>query len=250
MMAEISRRIRAVFFDLDETLVDDDRCMREAVDRVCRTICARYPQVDPGLLGDTYIEMAKEKWTGLGNVPRASGSTASVGSEIRLEIWSRALVKYGLPIRHLAREAVELYSRERRAGYRPFPEVLEVLDVLRDRFILGIITNGPGDVQREKLRLTGIGPFLQVTTISGELGVGKPEAGIFLATLESAGVAPAEAVHVGDSLAADIAGAQDAGMYTVWVNRNNTRRVQGDACPDQEVTNLRQLVSLLSQQES
>lgn len=245
-MAEIGGRIQAVFFDLDETLLDDDRCMREAVARVCGTICARHPQVDPGPLEDAYITMAKEIWTGSGSVPQASGSTASVGSEIRLEVWSRALAKCGLPIRRLAREAVELYGRERQAGYRLFPEVLEVLDALRRRFILGLITNGPGDVQREKLRLTGIEPLLQVTTISGELGVGKPEPGIFLAALEQARVGPEKAAHVGDSLASDVAGAKAAGMYAVWINRRKSARPWEGPGPDVEIETVRDLLPLVT----
>ena len=245
-MAEISKCVRAVFFDLDETLLDDDRGMREAVARTCATLGKRYPQIKPSQLEATYLRVSEEWWTRSRSVPRSSGRDTSAGKDIRLEVWSKALATYGLPMRNLAIEAVDLYSQERRAGYRLFPDTRDVLGALHRRFILGVITNGPPDTQLEKLRITGIRAYLDVFVVSGELGMGKPDSGIFHKALEIAQTTPREALHVGDSLASDIAGAKSAGMYTVWVNRRKIAKPQDAPTPDVEIDTLRDLVPLLT----
>ncbi len=244
-MGQISKRVRAVFFDLDETLADDDRAMREALARTCATLGKRYPQIEPGKLEAIYMRVGNQWWTDSGSVPRTSDTGSTDGRDIRIEVWSESLKAYGLIDKDLAIEAADLYSQERKAGYCLFPEAEEVLRTLRQRFTLGVITNGPADTQREKLHIVGIVPYLHTFVISGELGIGKPDSGIFLKALESAQVKPEEAVHVGDSLTSDIAGATNVGMYTVWINRNGVTRPQNAPGPDLEVDNLRELIPIL-----
>jgi len=241
----IGGNIRAVFFDLDETLVDDDRCMREAITRTCTTLGKLHPQLEPNRLETTYAQVADEWWTNTGSVPRASGSGSTNGRDIRIEVWGKALTAYGLSDQDMAVKAADIYAQERSAGYCLFPEVAEVLDTLRQKFTLGIISNGPGSTQLEKFRVTGLAPFMDVVAISGELGVGKPDAGIFHKALQSAGVKPGEAVHVGDSLTSDVAGAKGVGMYTVWINRTKLTRPQDAPIPDFVIGTLRELVPLL-----
>ena len=245
-MAEIRERVRAVFFDLDETLLDDDRCMRKAVARTCATLGKHYPQIEPKRLESTYLHVSNKLWTSYGSVPRTSSTGDSGGIDIRLEVWGRALTVYGLPHQDLAIEAVDLYSQERRASYYLFSDVHEVLHALREKYILGVISNGPGDTQREKVHVTGLGAYMHVLVVSGELGVGKPESGIFLKALESAQVIPAEAIHVGDSLTSDVVGAKGVGMYAVWINRKKIAKPQNVPSPDLEINTLRDLIPLLS----
>jgi len=244
-MAEISKRVRAVFFDLDETLVDDDRCMREAVARTCRALGGLHPQIEPERLEAAYLRVADDWWTSRGSVPRTSGSASTNGRDIRIEVWGETLKTCGLPDQDLAVTAADVYSQERRSGYCLFPEAEEVLHALQPRFILGVITNGPGNTQREKLHVTGIIPYLRTFVISGELGVGKPDSGIFLKALESVEAKPGEAVHIGDSLTSDVAGAKNVGMYAVWINRNRADRPQNAPVPDLEISTLGELMPLL-----
>jgi len=245
-MAEIRERVRVVFFDLDETLLDDDHCMRKAVARTCATLGKRYPQIKPKILESTYLRVSSELWTSYGSVPRTYSTGDSGGIDIRLEVWSQALTVYGLPNQDLAIEAVDLYSQERRAGYCLFPDVHEVLQALRQRYILGLISNGPVDTQREKVHVTGLGAYLHILMISGELGVGKPDSGIFLKALESAQVIPEEAIHIGDSLTSDVAGAKGVGMYAIWLNRKKVPKPKDAPSLDLEIHTLWDLVPLLS----
>jgi putative hydrolase of the HAD superfamily len=244
-MTERDRRFRAVFFDLDETLLDDDRGMRESVTDVCATLGQRYPAIDARELEDTYLRVSDEVWRSEGAVPRAAGSGNSNGREIRVEVWGKALASYGLLGRPLAIEAAELYSEERRGRYRLFPDARVVLDALHRRMILGVITNGPGDTQREKLAVSGVQAYLDFFCSSGELGVGKPEAAIFHEAMAAARVTSDEALHVGDSLAADIAGAQGVGIATAWINRRGVPRPPDAPRPDIEISSLRDLIPVV-----
>jgi len=244
-MEEIRKRVRAVFFDLDETLLDDDRCMREAVTRTCAALGKRYPQIEPKRLETIYIHVSDELWTSYGSVPQTYGTGESGGRDIRFEVWGKALMVYGLPTQDLAVDAVDLYSQERRASYCLFPDAHEVLHALREKYILGVISNGPGDTQREKVHVTGLGAYLHVLVVSGELGVGKPDPGIFLEALESVQVTPEEAIYVGDSLTSDVVGAKGVGMYAVWINRKGVAKPQNAPSPDFEISTLRELIVLL-----
>ena len=81
--------------------------------------------------------------------------------------------------------------------------------------------------------------------VSGDVGVGKPESGIFIRALESAQVMPREAIYVGDSLTWDIAGAKSAGMHGVWINRKRVSKPRDATQPDIEITSLRDLIPIL-----
>ena len=244
-MSVISKHVRAVFFDLDETLLDDDRSMREAVTRTCQALARHHKHIDSTKLETTYLRVAEEWWLGSSSVPRTSESGSTAGRDIRIEVWGKAFNAYGLTDKDLAVEAADIYTSERRAGYCLFPDASQALQALHPRYTLGVITNGPAETQREKLHVTGIVPYLHTFVISGELGVGKPDPGIFLKALESAKVTPEEAVHVGDSLTSDVAGARGIGMYAVWINRTKTARPQNAPDPDLEIHSLHALVSLL-----
>jgi putative hydrolase of the HAD superfamily len=236
--------VRAVFFDLDETLVDDDRCMRVAVTQTCNKLAELYPQIDPGQLDTTYLRVANEWWTDSGSVPRASNSGTSDGRAIRAEVWGKSLVACGLVAQRVAIEAADIYSQERKATYCLFPDVDEVLNTLYRKFILGVITNGP-NTQREKIDTTNLADYMDVVLVSGEVGIGKPEPEIFTKALTEVHVSPREAIYVGDSLTWDIAGATSAGLYTVWINRKRMSRPHDAAQPDIEITTLRDLISIL-----
>jgi putative hydrolase of the HAD superfamily len=83
-----------------------------------------------------------------------------------------------------------------------------------------------------------------VLTFSDECGIRKPAPEIFLRTLSAMGVAPDEAVHVGDDPVLDVEGARDAGMRTVQVTSSG--RATGPVKPDAVVTRLGDLPAALA----
>lgn len=102
-----------------------------------------------------------------------------------------------------------------------YPEAQGVLRSLAEKGVrMALISNvgstSPG-VYKRFLDREGIGQYLEVLTFSNGLAVAKPAVEIFLHTLEQLGVAPGNALHVGDNLHADVGGAQDTGMAAVWI---------------------------------
>ncbi len=130
------------------------------------------------------------------------------------------------------------------------PGVLDVLERLRRRFRLALLSNYPdGDAIRASLRRTGIGRFLDTVVVSADVGRVKPHAEVFRTLLERAGAEPAAAVMVGDNWLADIQGAKRNGLSAVLTRQWDTPEVfgrqPGDAEPDAEIGDLAELPALL-----
>ncbi len=243
-MSELNKSIKAIFFDLDETLIPENDCMLVAIRQTSKLLAERYTGIEPAQLEAAYFRASHDFWSESNNVPRASGSGASGGNAIRIEVWGKALSACNAEANRHAVVAAELYAQERKASYRLFPEVEDVLNTLRQQFVLGIITNG-ADTQREKLKNTSLNNLIDTVIISGEVGVGKPEGGIFVKALSSVNVTPKEAIYVGDSLNLDIAGAKNARLFAVWLNRTQLSRPPNSPKPDSEINNLRELLVVL-----
>lgn len=110
--------------------------------------------------------------------------------------------------------AMEVFSRARNE-VTPFADVQPALERLRGRVLLGSVSNGVAD-----LEAIGMAHFFQASVAAHRHGCAKPNAAIFHAGCEALGVAPEEAVYVGDDPVLDIDGAQKAGLRAVWVNRS------------------------------
>ena len=96
-----------------------------------------------------------------------------------------------------------------------FPGAIEVLDKLRYKYSLHIITNGFREVQRFKMRNAGLTPYFNTVTDSESVGVKKPNPLIFKRALKNANCDPTSSVMVGDSYEADIIGALQVGMHAI-----------------------------------
>jgi HAD superfamily hydrolase (TIGR01549 family) len=129
---------------------------------------------------------------------------------------------FGLDSRAAAR-AQEWYRANRFHGLRLFDDVWPVLSTLKskpaakqaDGRSIGLITNGPTEVQRQKVDLLGIGDLVDFVVISEEFGVAKPDPAIFAEALRLATATADRALFVGDSPEFDIAGARASGIAPV-----------------------------------
>jgi HAD superfamily hydrolase (TIGR01549 family) len=140
-------------------------------------------------------------------------------------------------------ERSQQFDREMR---RAFPDVADLLSCVEALDLrLGLVTNGPSGLQRDRLRSLGMDAVFDAVIISAEVGAAKPDAEPFLLAVEQLGVSTTETWHAGDSLKLDVAGAKAAGLTAVWVNRAGRRREPADPSPDLEVSSLAELAVLL-----
>ena len=104
-----------------------------------------------------------------------------------------------------------------------YPDVLPCLEAL-SAYPLGLITNGDGNQQRQKLQRTGIAEYFTSVVISGDVGAAKPQREIFERSAEDLGLKPSELLFIGDNPQTDVLGALGAGWQCIWLNRTCAER--------------------------
>jgi HAD superfamily hydrolase (TIGR01549 family) len=124
-----------------------------------------------------------------------------------------------------------------RNAVTPYDDVVPGLLRLQGRALLGSISNGNAD-----LRAIGLAHHFQVSVAASQLGVAKPDPAIFLHACRALGVAPHEALYVGDDILLDVQAAQRAGLRAVWLNRTaSLRHVELGVAPDAICANFDEL---------
>jgi len=257
----------AVLFDLDNTLLLEDESTERALRDACAAIAVR-SGADADLMAATARQVADEVfraspvfayadamgiWWGEALWGEFRGDTEGLRAlrsfvpDFRRRVWSRTLAAAGVDDDGLVDAAVNAFRVARRTVQLADPEADAVVRDLGRDHRLGLVTNGAPDVQREKLSHTALAPLFEVTIISAEIGIGKPDPRIFEAALASLRIAPQDAVMIGDSLARDVAGAHAAGLRAIWVDRGVPETTADSApAPDARVTALTEVRSALA----
>ncbi len=162
----------------------------------------------------------------------------------RRQAWSQALAKHGVNEDETTSRLVELFPEVRRRYHQAYPDVRHALEHLRATYRLALLTNGSVGLQNEKLDASKLRSFFETVTVSGEIGIGKPDPRVFRLVLKRLDLPSDSAVMVGDSLGSDIAGARSAGLRSIWVNREN-RPNDATVAPDAEIPTLSELPTVL-----
>ncbi len=217
-MSELSRgsRFRAVSFDAGETLVRPYPSFAAAFRRLCRRGGLRLTTLQASQIDAVAARRLAEY--------QRRGLSFTASSESSREFWIGLyrdfLADVGVDGALLDRLPDDLYEGFTRAeSYRLFADARPALRAAKRRGLaVGILSNWEPWLVRLLADLK-IDHLLDFVVVSGVCGYEKPDARIFQAALEAAGVAPAELLHVGDSLHADVAGARAAGITAVLVDR-------------------------------
>jgi len=132
--------------------------------------------------------------------------------------------------------------------FRPYPEVIDVLEYLRHRYDLGVIANQHRNVRKHLEKTWNLAKYFKFMILSEEVGFRKPDREIFLLALDRARAEPQDAWMVGDRLDADVAPAKSLGMKTVRVLHDSEVSIipanGDDELPDYEFKDLRPLKNL------
>ncbi len=255
---------KAVFFDLDDTLIVELAAAEEAFIKTGLIAQEKYG-IKSGDLHQAVRKKAREIWYQMETYPYAMKIGISSWEALwanfadedenikklgllsplyRFHSWKNALQEFNIQDGELAELLAETFPAERRKLHKTFPETIQVMEALSKKYPLGIISNGVPDLQYEKIRGSGIGPFFKHIIISGELGVGKPEGAIFIEAMKRFNVNKEECIMTGDSLKTDIAGAKNAGIASVWINRDNKAEDE-TIRPDRTISSLLEILDIL-----
>jgi HAD superfamily hydrolase (TIGR01549 family) len=220
----------AVFFDLDDTLFDHILTARAAL-RVLRAeeamfrrrplaeICAEYSRLLEAVQADVLAG-------------RTTIDAARAARFVRLAEFCGRTVEPAV-----AAELSRRYRAQYQLARRPVPGAQRLLERLRGRTKIGIITNNQLAEQEEKLAFLGLRHLVDVLVVSEEVGAAKPDARIFRAALDRAGATADDAVMLGDTWATDIVGARSVGLRAIWFNRFGSPHPEPGHVP--ELTSLR-----------
>ena len=224
--------IRALTFDLDDTLWYVGPVIAQAEMRLHAWLAERYPG-----MAETYGPEALRALCG--EVAAQYPSLEHNKTELRIRALRLAAQRSGYDP-SLAETAFEVFYGARQE-VEFFQDVLPVLGTLKADYPLGALSNGNADI-----RLVGLNHVFDFHISAIEAGAAKPDAAIFRLACERLGVEPRDVAHVGDDPDTDIWGAAQAGMKTVWVNRNQRLWDDTRVTPDAVITDLYALVPLLS----
>lgn len=198
--------------------------MAPAAERIARALWRESPHVDVGVaLGIASWEVLWAEFTG--SHPCLDG-LRDWAPGYRREVWLRVVSKCGEDI-SLAARLEQAYIESHRAGHPRLPGAVDLVRALHESGVpIGILTNGPADIQRLKLEQLGASDCFDTVVISGEVGIGKPDPRVFEIVLAGLGTSPADTVMVGDSWNRDIEGAESVGMRSIWISSGRTLRRQ------------------------
>ncbi|EIO5871017.1 HAD-IA family hydrolase [Vibrio parahaemolyticus] len=209
--------LKAIFFDMDETLCGTSQADKAAGQKFAAWIQQTYPQVsDPQAFLQRYLQGVYKKLNA--EFPLLVALLPDENA-FRCGLIQTILAENGIHIdAEQAQQAQHYFDSARMGAFTFFPGVKEMLTDLRKHYKLVVITNGPIFSQHPKLKATQMDEWVDHIIVGGEEPEEKPAASIFQKALNLVDVKPEEALHIGDSLAADIAGANNMGILSVWVN--------------------------------
>jgi 2-haloalkanoic acid dehalogenase type II len=225
--------IRAIFFDLDDTLWDCQPVILRAEHALLEFLGERYPRVlerhDLDSMRALRVQVALE-------YPAMQHDF----TWLRLETLRRHARDAGYP-EAMADEAFEVFFRARNEVVL-YDDVRPALERLLGVYRLFAISNGNAN-----LRAIGLDHYFEATLAAREAGMLKPDPRIFEILLDRAGLRAHEAAHVGDDPHADVEGARAAGLLPVWLNRQRAAWALESSAPAVEIGSLHELPAALLQ---
>ena len=216
---------RLVLFDLDDTLCDHDGSLRV---RLNASFTAAFDGNPPDNI-DEIVEISIER------------------SVFGTDHFSEVLEPFGISEEEQIQAAIDTYVADRFRGLKLFPEAVDVVTTVRKQTGIGMITNGPSDIQRQKLDLLGIEPLFPFILVSEEVDIWKPDPRIFERAMELGEAQRHETVYIGDNPDHDVGGARAAGITSIWVNRSGTM-FPGSVEPDHQISDLLEIFEILNLQ--
>lgn len=232
----INTKLKAIFFDLDDTLFDRDKAQREIACLIMQQLSNLFSGMNKKTVINAFLEsdrIALEEFD--------AGGSSNV---VRIGRSKRFLRMLGLD-ESFVEEITRMYTESYSKVYTPIKDAKRVVKTLAKEFKLGIISNGFPDVQYRKLKVLGFENLFQCIILSEEIAIQKPDPRIFSKAAVSLGVHLGESLYVGDSYDIDILGAKKAGMQACWFNPNNIHLPPEVIKPDIEIKALIEILKIL-----
>ena len=207
--------IKHIFFDLDHTIWDFDKNAQETL----HELYLHYKLEELGLASaeafiSTYTENNHSLWADY-HVGKITKET------LRAERFSRTFIQLGVHPERIPQQFEDDYVRITPYKKNLFRGSEKVLAYLQQKYSLHIISNGFKESTLIKMDVSGLNPYFTNVIISEDVGINKPDKAIFEYALDKAKALKHESIMIGDSIEADIRGAQGFGMKAIYFNPLN-----------------------------
>ena len=217
--------IKVVTFDLDDTLWPLRETILAAHKSANDFLASQVPSVKEILS----TNKEREVW---GQLIEKDPTMRHRLSELRFNVFKNILQSLGQTEQQaekLSSEALQIFMNGRHQ-LTLFDGVEEVLAQLKEKYTLGVLTNGNADIKR-----LGIDHYFNFSFSAEELNDSKPSATHFMKAMEFTSEKAASICHIGDHTECDVEGALNAGCRAIWYNELNNEWPDSDGCPVQEI---------------
>ena len=232
----MNKNIKAVLFDVDETLFDRMLAQKAVLELIMRQL----PQVFRDFPLESVLAAflkSDQIYTDLFNSGAASEGSRDKRSKLFLQL-------LGIDEKYTAR-ITELYVRDYPTVQAHVDGAIPVVKELSHKFKLGVVSNGFTDVQYRKLENMGLRDLFSCVVLSEEFGIRKPDPRIFHHAALLLHMQAQECLYIGDSYANDVIGAKNAGMQACWLNRESATVPDEKIKPDYIIAKFEELPGLL-----
>ena len=206
--------IRAIFFDLDHTLLDSKKAEEKAVHKFIK-LFKELDSINEDEFGKEWHKTALELYEKY-NKREITFERQRI-DRVKNTFLKFNIIKTDEEAKEIFKEYLKLYED----NWLLFDDTINTLEQLKNKYKLGIITNGDSVQQRQKIENTKITNYFSQIIISSEVGFSKPEKEIFELACKRIKEKPESSIMVGDNLKADVQGAINAGLNGIWINRRN-----------------------------
>jgi putative hydrolase of the HAD superfamily len=205
-------RIKHIFFDLDHTIWDFDRNAEE-------TLSELFHEYELDRLGLTSPELFIETYTLNNHQLWADYHLGKISKEyLRSTRFKKTFVDLGIHPDQIPEAFEDDYVRICPTKTNLFPKVHDTLSYLVEKYDLHLISNGFRESTEMKVERTDLAKYFRTIVISEVVGINKPDPAIFEYALTKASAEKRHSVMIGDSIEADIRGAQQFGIDAIFFN--------------------------------
>jgi putative hydrolase of the HAD superfamily len=240
--------IRALIFDLNGTLIDieTDERMEQAYRAIAHFLTYQGITLHRWEVLNLYFQIMKEQF---------ERSTEIFPEFDVVAVWREVLERQGsdftrsLPPRKLQQLPLFLAELQRgisRKRLSLFPRVLEVLNQLREHYLLAVVSDAQSAYALPELRAVGLHEYFDPVIISGDYGYRKPDARLFQKALDRLQVLPSQAIFIGNDCYRDILGARQLGIKTILFRHTQDMTRPNEAEPDYIIREFAELARALN----
>lgn len=212
--------LKALFLDMDETLCDTPGANERAKELMAQESEALFgAKLNGREFAEAYVTGIYREWTDMQHARYMPIIEQQSEEAFRVQLIRDLLAErsVGDVSEETAQALQDKFDNDRIQAFDFYPGMMEWLAEARKIFTLVVITNGPEFTQIPKLERVNMEAHVDHIIIGGQEPEEKPFPSIFMKALKLANCEAHEVIHVGDSLASDIAGAHNSGITSVWI---------------------------------